>query len=126
MSTIKELKEQAQELLNCGNSKEQAQGYGMMRVLNELETNYVEKWRSISWSVYDFEGRAETIWKSFADCHEVEGEFPYASATSWKDVFDKSKFHKALEQMINKHDCDTGINWVTVDFYLVEMCLIKK
>lgn len=36
MATLKELTEQAEELINCGNSKEIAEGKGMMKVINEL------------------------------------------------------------------------------------------
>ncbi len=36
MNILKEIKEQADELLNCGNSREQAEGHGMMRVLGQL------------------------------------------------------------------------------------------
>lgn len=38
--TVKELKAQAKELINCGNSKEQAEGHGMMRVLDEIGRYY--------------------------------------------------------------------------------------
>jgi hypothetical protein len=38
--TVKELKAQAKELINCGNSKEQAEGHGMMRVLEEIGRYY--------------------------------------------------------------------------------------
>ena len=37
---IKELSEQAQELIDCGNSKEQAEGHGMKRVLDEIGKYY--------------------------------------------------------------------------------------
>lgn len=37
---VKTLKGQAKELINCGNSKEQAEGHGMMRVINELGKYY--------------------------------------------------------------------------------------
>ena len=33
------LTEQAEELINCGNSKEIAEGNGMMRVIKEIEIN---------------------------------------------------------------------------------------
>lgn len=33
---IQELKEQAQELIDFGDSREKAEGYGMMRVINKL------------------------------------------------------------------------------------------
>jgi hypothetical protein len=38
--TVKELKAQAKELINCGNSKKQAEGHGMMRVLEEIGRYY--------------------------------------------------------------------------------------
>ena len=34
---LKELREEAEELINCGNSKEKSRGYGMQEVLDELE-----------------------------------------------------------------------------------------
>jgi len=37
---IDELSEQAQELIDCGNSREQAEGQGMMRVLDEIGRYY--------------------------------------------------------------------------------------
>lgn len=36
----KQLREQATELIDFGNSKEKAQGQGMIQVLNELEKYY--------------------------------------------------------------------------------------
>lgn len=37
---VKELREQAKELIDCGNSKEQAEGHGMLRVLDEIGRYY--------------------------------------------------------------------------------------
>jgi hypothetical protein len=37
---VKDLKAQAKELINCGNSKEQVEGQGMMRVIEELSRYY--------------------------------------------------------------------------------------
>lgn len=37
---VKELKAQAQELINLGNSREQLEGHGMMRVIDELGKYY--------------------------------------------------------------------------------------
>lgn len=98
---LKKLKKQAEELLQCGNSKEQAEGKGMMRIINELEVNYVPKWRSITWSINDFKNRAKQKEKS-----------------NWKNVYDKTKFKKALKKMIQKHDASEGINWTVIDFWL--------
>lgn len=61
--------------------------------------------RSVSWSVEDFEGRADDI--------EEEGGFI---------LFDRDKFKDALYQMIYKHDASIGISWETIDFYLSELC----
>ena len=40
---IKELKEQANELIDLGNSREKAEGLGMMRVINVFESDKEEK-----------------------------------------------------------------------------------
>lgn len=37
---VKNLKEQAQELIDSGNSKEKAEGFGMQRVLDEIGRYY--------------------------------------------------------------------------------------
>ena len=37
---VKDFKAQAKELIDCGNSKEQAEGHGMMRVLDEIGRYY--------------------------------------------------------------------------------------
>lgn len=37
---VKELREQAKELIDYGNSKEQAEGHGMLRVLDEIGKYY--------------------------------------------------------------------------------------
>ena len=34
---IKQLKEEAQELIDFGNSKEKAEGHGMLKILNQIE-----------------------------------------------------------------------------------------
>lgn len=37
---VKDLKAEAKELINCGNSKEQAEGQGMRKVLDEIGRYY--------------------------------------------------------------------------------------
>ena len=61
----------------------------------------------ITWSTEDFKGRAI----------QIEGE------DNWQNVYDESKFQEALDRMIDKHDAELGITWVTVDFWLNELCL---
>lgn len=58
----------------------------------------------ITYSIADFEGRAEYLKKEFGD------------------EYDESKFPIALERMVARHDMNDGITWVTVDFYLNEYC----
>ena len=105
MDILKQLKEQAQELIDFGNSGEKQKGRGMMEVIEQVENNYTPSWKSISWDVADFEGRAL----------EKKGN-------EWEKYYDKSKFEDALERMISKHDAELGITWITIDFYLDEYC----
>ena len=105
MNILKDLKEEAQELIDCGNSREKAEGYGMMKVIEQVENNFNPSWKSISWDILDFKGRAKD-----------------KAGKDWKKVYDKYKFKDALSQMIRKHDASLGISWDTVDFYLDEYC----
>jgi hypothetical protein len=42
---MKKLKKEAKELINCGNSKEKAEGYGMMKVIAYIEMLHIyELW----------------------------------------------------------------------------------
>jgi hypothetical protein len=61
--------------------------------------------RSITWSVDDFQSRAE----------DIEGE-------DWRKVYDEDAFEDALIDMINSHDCNHGITWETIDSYLHTHC----
>jgi hypothetical protein len=66
------------------------------------------KKKSIEWSEYDFETRA-------SDTH---------GPRKWRKIYDPSKFGYALEVMIKDHDCNNGITWDTIDYYLGQYCLI--
>ena len=70
--------------------------------------------RSIVWSVDDFITQAE---QSFSK---------YIEARCWQDIYDESKFQNALYEMIRKHDCNNGITWDSINFYLDEYCLKKE
>lgn len=59
----------------------------------------------IHWTTEDFEMQA----RNMAD-------------DNWEEVFDKTKFQSALEQMVRKHDADMGITWDTITYYLNEKC----
>jgi len=102
---IKELKEEAQELLDFGDSREKAQGYGMMKVIELIENHYYPKSCSISWSVEDLKYQAEQL-KSFNPALD----------------FDESKFQETLEIIIYKHDAEIGINWDVIQIYLMKHC----
>jgi len=64
--------------------------------------------RSVSWSVLDFEHRAEQL-ASF-DGRPVH------------HLYDESKYADALQNMINNHDANHGITWETIDCYLDSDC----
>lgn len=76
--------------------------------------------RGVYWTIEDFEYRAIDKWQY------VLGRGNYPNATSWKDIYDESKFQEALDKMIHKHDASYGISWETVDFWLDEICLKPK
>ncbi len=61
--------------------------------------------RSITWSVEDFESRAEAL----------EGK-------NWRNVFDEDTFEDALSDMIINHDASHGITWETIDECLFFNC----
>jgi len=71
----------------------------------------------VYWSVDDFEHRAKerfTLWQG-------RGEHP--EDATWNDIYDKTRFHYALQQMIDGHDAENGITWLTIDWFLEEYCL---
>ena len=67
----------------------------------------------IEWGVEDFEGRAIDK-ETMADEREEYDE-PIL-------IYDRSKFAFALSIMEHKHDCNYGITWDTVDYFLDEYC----
>lgn len=66
-------------------------------------------YRSVGWHVNDFEGQAE----------QHKGK-------TWKKYYDETKFKEALEKMIIQHDCEYGITWQTIEYYLDEYCIKKE
>lgn len=114
---IEELKKEAKSLLQDNDSSNVAEGRGMMKVINALESDYVPSWKAITWDVLDFEDRAKERWQYHTN------RDPIKEQTCWQDVYDESKFQEALEMMIHKHDATIGITWETIDFWLDEMCL---
>ena len=63
----------------------------------------------VHWTAEDFEMRARDI----AD-------------DEWDEVYDKTKFQDALENMLRHHDAEIGITWETVRVYLNEYCRKEK
>jgi len=57
--------------------------------------------RSVTWSVEDFESKANE---------------------RGAEQYDSSKFPDALEGMIGAHDCEYGITWVHVEHWLEQEC----
>ncbi len=60
---------------------------------------------SIQWSVEDFEMKA---WDICGD--------------DWENVYDKNKFQAVLVEMIDNHDCNNGVTWDDIEYYLNEYC----
>jgi hypothetical protein len=69
----------------------------------------------IQWCTSDFESRAR-------ETEEMEAKINQSEVIQ---RYDRSKFELALNNMVRKHDCNLGITWDTVDYYLDEYCLIK-
>jgi len=62
----------------------------------------------VTYSIYDFEGRAKDLIKDSEEQETLD--------------FDETKFPFALEKMCTNHDMCNGITWETIDFYLMEYC----
>ena len=75
----------------------------------------------IFWSVEDFEAKAESMFNDLKDCEPVEFEH----LDNWEQFYDKTMFPEQLERMINSHDANNGITWLTVEEY-VGQCEIKN
>ncbi len=109
---IKDLMEEATELINCGNSREQMEGYGKREALERLNLSAEEikliaehrlGFRTISWGTIDFKLQAKNE------------ENP--------EAYDESLYQEILDNMIDAHDANNGITWETVSFYLNNNCL---
>lgn len=86
---------------------------------------------SITWCVDDFDARARG--HEMDRIEEIDPElYQQLEADSEMQVplkymiYDRRKFKKALARMIDKHDCNEGIHWITIDCYLDEMCKLVK
>jgi hypothetical protein len=83
-------------------------------LLSEEEFNLVQKfrdgYRGVYWSINDFEVEAYKIEK-----YEDTGL-----------IYDRSKFKHALDEMTRRHDCNNGVTWDTIRFYLEEYCLFSN
>jgi len=120
---IQKLKE-LNENLYFPNSDENGEINDIINLLTQAKDYQEEKnKRSISWSVEDFISQAESRWElvAFLPTNSI-----YQNATKWQDVYDESMFENALYEMIRKHDCNNGITWDSINFYLDEYCLKKE
>lgn len=93
----------------------------IIKLLSQAKESQEEKdKRSIVWSVNDFIQQAMKRWEivAFLPTNSI-----YQDATCWQDVYDESMFENALYEMIRKHDCNNGITWETINYYLDEYCL---
>jgi hypothetical protein len=69
---------------------------------------YPEYIRTLRWSTEDFKHKAQQI-----------------QGNNWREYYDESKFVEALNKMFDNHDANVGISWITLEFYLNDMCRIK-
>lgn len=71
MSTVKELYEQAEELLDLGNSHEKTEGNGMKRILDEFKDKVIIE--NIDWS--ELRNQKRTLIEAINYIDEVDIEF---------------------------------------------------
>lgn len=70
----------------------------------------------IYWSTQDFETLAIQNFDELKKDHPEE----FKRFESWEQLYDKTKFPAVLKKMIDKHDCEIGITWLTLEHYLIE------
>lgn len=83
----------------------------VLKILDEIGR------RTIRWDIEDFKHRAIELYEMENDLEEYDG-----TDGKWKEMYDENKFEGALEEMISDHDCNNGITWDTIDYYLDEYC----
>jgi len=80
-----------------------------------------ETTQAIYWSTADFEKQADENFKGLKHNHPEEFE----NFDTWEQLYDKTKFTEQLRIMIENHDATEGINWLTIENYLMD-CGIKQ
>ena len=95
---FKELREQAQELLDFGNSKEKAEGRGMLTVIDALENNS----DSAKQTLKDCNYYTDNLWS----VSDVQGKFKCTVEQAQK-VLDKSLTNEATMEQI----------WLSIDTF---------
>lgn len=84
-----------------------------MEITNTDELELIEKYRDGYRGVYYHARDFETL----ARVYEQEAGF---------EMFDRTKFTEALEDMCRKHDFNIGITWDTLKLYLYTYCKLPK
>lgn len=80
-----------------------------------------ETTQAIYWSTADFEKQADENFKELKQDNPEE----FKNLDTWEQLYDKSKFTDQLQKMIENHDATEGINWLTIENYLMD-CEIKQ
>lgn len=75
--------------------------------LNEKKTETIQ----ISWSIQDLEIRASEL-ENAKNCG--------------CNLYDRKKFPIALNKLEKNHDCNQGITWEHIDYYLYEYCSMNS
>lgn len=100
--------------------------------LNSFKSLYISESEGlVTWHVDDFDARArghemdliEEIDPELYQQLEADSEMQIPNKHM---IYDRSKFKDALARMIDKHDSNEGIHWITIDCYLDDMCKLLK
>lgn len=112
MTTMKDLlndlREQAEELLNLGNSKEQSKGRGMEQVLDAIEEQLKKEPRKICyWTVQDVEHQMRQINHDRIDFGQEQVE-----------LTDDDK-NAILDRIEDNFDANYGIAWDSIESAII-------
>jgi len=81
---------------------------------------------SLNWSIDDFETRALELEEEADKNYEPDYDSKDELINKPFPIYNRTKFPNALYQMQHHHDCNNGITWDTIDFYLHLLCLLNE
>ena len=81
---------------------------------------------SLNWGITDFETRAIELETDADENFEPEYDPQGVLINKPFPIYNRTRFPQALFQMQHHHDCNNGITWDTIDFYLHLLCLLNE